>query len=137
MLLRMTAVVVTALLVMVFFIPAADAVILPTGSWFAVANGVTGALVVTGVDGSGNLIATFLGDPVTGFYSATSDTITFLRQGSGGLSTHQFYVGRLMTLPAGPGQTTYLLTGNFNAFAGTGATVGRQAFAWAAIITAP
>jgi hypothetical protein len=130
------AVVALVLLSVVCVVPAAHATDLPTGAWTGIANAFIGTFQINGVDGSGNLSATFLGDPVTGFWNSTTNQITFLRQDVASFETVQYYVGHLMFLPDVPGQSLYVLTGHFTAFSGTGGDASRPHYAWIALITA-
>ena len=122
------------LVVLGALVPDAEALPLPVGVWTIFANGVQGLLVVTAVDGAGNLTATAFGNVTTGFYSSASNSIVFLRQAGGALNTVQPYAGNLFTVPKGPGVCTYVLTGTFSAYSGTGGTAADNTFGWVAII---
>jgi len=49
------------------------------GNWWVSANGYSGELAITSVDTSGNLVGTFFGNTLRGFYSAHENKITFIR----------------------------------------------------------
>ena len=135
--LRMTAYTVVTLLVLCPLAQVAEATSLPTGPWTIIANGSSGTFQVTSVDGSGNLNATAFGQQTTGFYSTTANRIFFLRQAGGFLDTVQQYAGDLFLIPATPGTCTYVLAGQFSAFAGTGGTNADNVFGWVAFKDAP
>jgi len=112
----------------------AEATNIPNGAWQIIGNSFFGTLQINSIDGAGNMNVSAYGNTTTGFYNNVSNTIEFLRQTGGALDTVQHYSGALMVLPAGGGVCTYVLTGTFSAYSGTGATASRPNFAWAAFI---
>lgn len=130
----------TAVLGLVFgnYALVAGAVNLPTGDWTIYGNGYTGIFKVISVDAAGNLNATAYGNTTTGFWDASSNHILFLRQVGSALDTIQQFSGSLQSIPSvTPGSCTYVLTGTFTAFKGTGATATNNPYGWVALITAP
>jgi hypothetical protein len=119
--------------------------ILPTGDWAVDANGSHGTLHIAGVDALGNLQAgsTIFNNPIFGSYDSTAARISFIRLGDGP-SFQQIYTGYLFEEPVSiPLVFNYVLTGEFQAYAGSGVPAERSVLGWYAtrtiriIITAP
>ena len=106
----------------------------PTGlAWMMNANGFEGPFIITSIDAQGNLLGTFFGEPIFGFWDETAQKITFMRTPiPNNPQTFQIYTGFLFV--SGP-EVTYNLAGYFEAFAGTGATATRTLYGWFARLT--
>lgn len=111
---------------------------LPVGKWSVNGNGFEGILNIKSVDKKGVLTGTIFNQPIEGFWDDTSKKITFMRIiAADKPSTLQIYTGYLFQTPnrPAPGQdTTFTLTGSFEAFAGTGAVAERILYGWLASI---
>ena len=111
---------------------------LPLGAWTINGNGHEGELNLSFVDDQGNLSGTVFDNPIQGFWSEASQTITFERITTPNTPSRlQIYTGYLFKTPVQPkvGQDiTYTLTGFFEAFAGTGAVAEKMLYGWMASI---
>jgi hypothetical protein len=105
----------------------------PTGNWAINANGHNGVMVLNVINGT--VTGTLLGNPVKGFWTESSQRLVLYRAINGTtLSTPpefiQIYEGyqfpALSSNPTGPQR----LAGEFQAFAGTGASATRSVFGW-------
>ena len=118
----------------------------PTGTWTINGNGFKGALVLT-PDAQGNLSGTVFGDQLRGFWDEGAQKITFIRGNNPSNPNNvQIYTGFLFVsnsplFPAPPPSPPEpppatpdfrLLTGYFEAFAGTGGKRQRNLFGWMA-----
>ena len=113
--------------------PCAPDVIL--GAWLVNANGHSGALNVTSLDGTGKITGTMvfgtLVRQIQGFWSASRCQVTFLQASSLVLAVPgemQFYTGYAYNY-----QGLKRLAGSFVAFAGTGGSAERHTFGWDAV----
>lgn len=128
------ALIVTA--VTLTLVPVASAQPLTLGTWTIVGNGSFSTLVITAVDGAGNLSGTVYGVPLVGFYDSDARKITFIRNTTGQVNGMQVYTGYAFEIPGGvPGTTQHVLAGSFEAFQGTDGTAQRSVFAWVGLIT--
>jgi hypothetical protein len=102
---------------------------LPTGNWVVAANGYTGRLYIAGVDTNGNIQtgSTFFGNPISGFFDATSAHINFVRIGVD-LGAEQIYDGYLFRSVTNPAD--YFLAGEFLAYRETLGSAKRFQFGW-------
>jgi hypothetical protein len=102
---------------------------LPTGNWVVIANGYTGRLYISGVDAAGNIQAgsTFFGNPIAGFFDATSAHINFIRVGVD-IGAEQIYDGYLFRSVTNP--SAYFLTGEFLAYRETLGSAKRFQLGW-------
>lgn len=102
---------------------------LPTGNWVVTANGYTGPMYISGVDTKGNIQggSTFLGNPISGFFDATSAHINFIRAGvdAGAQQVYDGYLFRSVTNPS-----AYVMTGEFFAYPETLGSAPRFQFGW-------
>ena len=109
---------------------------LPSGDWSVDANGTHGTLHIQGVDALGNLQAgsTLFNDPISGSYDSTAARISFIRLAGGGPPFQQVYTGYLfmdrVILPPLPLVRTFVLTGEFQAYGGSGAPAERSVLGW-------
>lgn len=110
------------------------------GSWNIDGNGYRGKLNIGIPDPQGNLVnsnVVYDGGPVetvTGFWDDVSKKITFIREIS--LDTpaiNQIYTGFLLDNRS-TGDRTYILTGYYEAFQGSGAVAQRVLYGWYATI---
>jgi hypothetical protein len=101
--------------------------------WTVYANGVTGKLVLNGIDPQGNFSGMLFGDAVQGFWNGHQKRITFIRFGSlSDTSKLQVYTGYLLAdgcwfAVCGLGDK---FAGSFEAFSGSGGSAQRSVFGW-------
>jgi len=106
-----------------------------SGTWTANNNGFTGTIVVHW-DGIGTITGTVFGNPMKGFYSATTNKVRFWRAAGGAnvdgtastvatADSIQIYTGYLF--PCGSYQC---MAGTYESFAGTGATAVKPDYGW-------
>jgi len=93
---------------------------LPLGSYTIDANGTPNTLIITSVDGSGNVSGSVFGQPITGLYQEGSNELNFLRIMAADISEFQTYDGRLYAFSATANEETYTLAGTFQEFPSTG-----------------
>src|ERR1700674_5133378 len=86
---------------------------LPTGTWAIFGNGEQGELVITSVDGQGNLTGTAFGAPITGVYHPWSGQIHFSRQVDPSILKVQVYTGHIAIVTTGVDAPHYLLAGSY------------------------
>jgi len=113
----------------------------PTGAWEINANGYRGRLEIPSVDGAGNLVNSSLtmtspapepASKVTGFWDDDGQKITFIRViDQNNPEINQVYTGYMFDNhldKANP--VTHTLTGEFEAFKGTGGVANRSLYGW-------
>jgi len=99
-------------------------------TWTVNANGATGNLVIASKDAQGNVSGTLFNSTIQGFWDSHQKKITFIRFGSFSDATQlQVYSGYFSSAAGNDG----VLTGFFEAFAGTGAAAERSTFGWYAV----
>jgi hypothetical protein len=104
----------------------------PTGLWTVNANGYGGALLIGGVS-NGNFSGLFLGNPIKGFWSESSQKLVFWRAIGANPDNIQIYTAYKFLANSGQPNGSHRLAGYFEAFAGTGASAIRSVFGWYAI----
>jgi hypothetical protein len=129
------------------------------GTWQMNANGYRGELVITAVDPQGNLSGTVFGNPLVGFWDETAQKIFFVRNTNpADPSKMQVYTGFHFDanqplfleggtvpppppfppppfpppFPPTPPFQFRMLTGSFEAFAGTGGVASWRTYGWMA-----
>jgi len=109
--------------------PFAQALSLPVGDWQVNANGFQGILHIT-LNG-GDIVpgSTIFGNPIVGFYDATSARINFIMF-TGNPKAPQIYNGYLFRSIANP--SLWELTGEFSAYKGSGGVAQRIDYGWVA-----
>ena len=106
----------------------------PTGTWAVNANGFAGTMVLS-VDAAGNVTGSLLGNPVKGLWSESAQRLVLYRAINGTTSSTppeliQIYTAYMFPASAGNPTGPKRLAGEFQAFAGTGATGPRNVFGW-------
>jgi hypothetical protein len=107
----------------------------PTGTWSVNANGFIGTMVVTSVNGAGDVVGTFLGNPMKGFWSETAQRLMIYRAIGGTTASTpperiQIFTAYKFPTSASFPNGSQRLAGSFEAFRGTGATPIRNVFGW-------
>jgi hypothetical protein len=106
---------------------------LQTGIWSVNANGFEGELNIVDVDAQGHVTGRIFGDVFQGFWTETSQRITFTRNPSSrnaeDIQVYTAFLFRTSRIPK------FTLAGYFEAFEGTGGTSQRNVFGWVAEVT--
>lgn len=118
-----------------FLINTGASAALQTGTWNINGNGSEGSFIIESVGPDGSVAGQVFGNSFQGFWDETSQRIMFMRVSPSGSSYIQIYTGYLFYTPR---TGKYTLTGNFEAFEGTGGTSSRNVFGWyAEVLRAP